>query len=125
MASPMASPVASPAASPTASPVASPVASPPLTAQADGASPDDPRASSVTFRMFASARAAAGAAEVQVAPGPTAEVVAGLAADLPTRFAEVMAASSLVADGFRLDRSSSAPIAAGTIVDVLPPFAGG
>jgi molybdopterin converting factor small subunit len=36
-----------------------------------------------------------------------------------------MAASSLVADGHRLDHSSSAAIAGGTTVDVLPPFAGG
>jgi molybdopterin synthase sulfur carrier subunit len=75
--------------------------------------------------MFASARAAAGAAEIHMAPGPTAEVMTTLAASLPPRFADVMAASSLVADGHRLDVSSSAPITGGTIVDVLPPFAGG
>jgi sulfur-carrier protein len=87
---------------------------------ADGAGPG-----AVTFRMFASARAAAGANEVHVAPGPTVEVVTALAATLPPRFADVMAASSLVADGHRLDHSSSAPITGGTTVDVLPPFAGG
>ena len=65
---------------------------------------DGPGPGAVTFRMFASARAAAGAAEVHVAPGPTAEVVTTLAASLPPRFADVMAASSLVADGHRLDR---------------------
>jgi molybdopterin converting factor small subunit len=75
--------------------------------------------------MFASARAAAGASEVHVTPGPTAEVLTALAATLPPRFAEVIAASSLVADGHRLDHASLAPIAGGTIVDVLPPFAGG
>ena len=88
-------------------------------------SPDGPGPAAVTFRMFASARAVAGASEVHVAPGPTAEVMTALAAGLPPRFADVMAASSLVADGYRLDRFSSAPIAGGTIVDVLPPFAGG
>lgn len=82
-----------------------------------------PRA--VTFRMFASARAAAGANEVHVAAGPTAEVVGALTAGLPPRFAHVMAASSLIADGHRLDQTSTAPIHGGTIVDVLPPFAGG
>jgi molybdopterin converting factor small subunit len=86
---------------------------------------DGPGHGAVTFRMFASARAAAGAGEVHVAPGPTAEVVAALAASLPARFADVMSASSLVADGHRLDHTSSAPIVGGTIVDVLPPFAGG
>jgi molybdopterin converting factor small subunit len=79
----------------------------------------------VTFRLFASARAAAGTAEVQIAPGPTAEVVAAVAASLPPRFADVLASSSLLADGVRLDHASTAPIAGGTTVDVLPPFAGG
>ena len=79
----------------------------------------------VTFRMFAAARSAAGTHEVQVEPGPTPAVMASLTAHLPPRFAEVLAASSLVADGFRLDPSSSAPIIGGTTVDVLPPFAGG
>jgi len=87
--------------------------------------PVGPGPEAVTFRMFASARAAAGASVVQVAPGPTVDVVSALAAGLPPRFADVMAASSLVADGHRLDQSSSAPITAGTVVDVLPPFAGG
>ena len=101
------------------------------TSDASSGTRDSPRAAdgtgpgAVTFRMFASARAAAGAAEVHVAPGPTAEVVTTLAASLPPGFADVMAASSLVADGHRLDHSSSEPIVAGTIVDVLPPFAGG
>lgn len=84
-----------------------------------------PRTGSVTFRMFAAARAAAGTAEVHVAPGPTAQVVASLAAGLPPRFADVLAASSLLADGVRLDHSSTAAIPAGATVDVLPPFAGG
>ena len=48
-----------------------------------------------------------------------------LAAGLPPRFADVLAVSSLLADACRLDHASPAPIAGGTIVDVLPPFAGG
>jgi len=101
-------------------------ASPTPRAQATSASdPDGPRPSAVTVRMFASARAAAGTAEVHVAPGPTAQVVAALAAGLPPRFADVLEASSLLADGVRLDHHSPAPIPAGTTVDVLPPFAGG
>jgi sulfur-carrier protein len=84
-----------------------------------------PGPGTVTFRMFAASRAAAGAAEVHVAPGRTDEVVAALAGGLPAQFGAVLAVSSLVTDGTRLDRSSPAPIAGGTIVDVLPPFAGG
>ena len=80
----------------------------------------------VTFRMFASARAAAAAPpEVHLAPGPTTEVVAALAAGLPPRFADVLASSSLLADGVRLDHTSTTLIPGGTTVDVLPPFAGG
>ena len=91
----------------------------------NGPSPRPPGPGTVTFRMFASARVAAGATEVHMPPGPTAEVLAALAAGLPPRFADVMAASSLVADGHRLDHTCSTPILGGTIVDVLPPFAGG
>ncbi len=118
---------------------ASPPTSPPVhhssTAEVPTASAQAPPATSlptrgvpadtVTFRMFASARAAAGTAEVRLAPGPTTEVVAALAEGLPLRFAAVLASSSLLADGVRLERSSTAPIPGGTIVDVLPPFAGG
>lgn len=84
-----------------------------------------PAAEAVTFRMFAAARAAAGADVVAIAPGPTSQVVAALKAGLPPRFADVLASSSLLADGVRLDHTSTAPIPAGTVVDVLPPFAGG
>ncbi len=87
--------------------------------------PPGPRPGAVTFRMFASARAAAGTAEVHVAPGPTNHVVAALAAGLPPRFADVLASSSLLADGVRLDPISTAMIPGGTTVEVLPPFAGG
>lgn len=82
-------------------------------------------APAVTFRMFASARAAAGTAEVHLAPGPITEVVATLAAALPPRFADVLASSSLLADGVRLEQTSTELIPGGTTVDVLPPFAGG
>ncbi len=87
--------------------------------------PTGPRPGAVTFRMFASARAAAGTSEVHVAPGPTSHVVAALAAGLPPRFADVLASSSLLADGVRLDPISTAMIPGGTTVEVLPPFAGG
>ena len=75
--------------------------------------------------MFAAARAAAGVSEVHIAPGPASQVVDALTAGLPPRFAAVLASSSLLADGVRLDQASTAPIPGGTVVDVLPPFAGG
>jgi molybdopterin synthase sulfur carrier subunit len=101
----------------------------PASAAADpttgSAATDGPGPEAVTFRMFASARAAAGTPQVHVAPGPTDQVVAALTAGLPPRFADVLASSSLLADGVRLDHASPATIPGGTTVDVLPPFAGG
>ena len=79
----------------------------------------------VTFRLFASARAAAGVDEVHVPPGPASAVIAALASAAPAPFADVLAVSSLLADGTHVDRCATAPIPAGTVVDVLPPFAGG
>ena len=79
----------------------------------------------VTFRLFAAARAAAGTAEVEVSGGSVSEVIDRLAAGLTPRFADVLAVSSLVSDGTRLDRASAALLPEGAVVDVLPPFAGG
>ncbi|MCU0284578.1 MAG: hypothetical protein MUD13_11905 [Candidatus Nanopelagicales bacterium] len=79
----------------------------------------------VTFRLFAAARAAAGRAEVQVPAGPVAAAVAALLAEAPDRLADVVAISSLVSDGRRLDPASGDQLPAGATVDVLPPFAGG
>jgi len=79
----------------------------------------------VTFQMYAAARAAAGTSWASTPPGPTASVLADLAAALPPRFADVLAISSLVCDGTRLDPTSSSLLPAGATVEVLPPFAGG
>ena len=79
----------------------------------------------VTVRLFAAARAAAGAPEVTLAPGPLDGLVAELEAGLPPGFARVLAVSSLVCDGTRLDPTAPTPIPAGAVIDVLPPFAGG
>lgn len=79
----------------------------------------------VTFRLFAAARAAAGSSQVEVPAGPVAEVLRTLADGMPPRFAEVLSVSSLMADGIRLDPTADSHLAAGAVVDVLPPFAGG
>lgn len=79
----------------------------------------------VTFRFYAAARDAAGRSQMQLAPGPTALVLAALATTLGARFAEVLAASSLLCAGHRLDPAATIELPAGAIVDVLPPFAGG
>jgi molybdopterin converting factor small subunit len=51
--------------------------------------------------------------------------VAALLAEAPDRLADVVAISSLVSDGRRLDPASGDQLPAGATVDVLPPFAGG
>ena len=79
----------------------------------------------VTVRLFAAARAAAGTSQVALAPAPVAHLVAELRDGLPPDFARVLAVSSLVWDGTRLDPSGATPIPSGAVIDVLPPFAGG
>ena len=78
-----------------------------------------------TVRLFAAARAAAGTAEVTVPAGPLDGILADLRAAHPPRFADVLAVSSLVSDGVRLDPADPTPIPPGAVIDVLPPFAGG
>jgi molybdopterin converting factor small subunit len=75
----------------------------------------------VTVRFFAAARDAAGRSAVEVAAGPIGARLAGLG--LGARFDEVLAVSSLLCDGRRLELDD--PVEAGATVDVLPPFAGG
>lgn len=79
---------------------------------------------SVTVRLFAAARAAAGTPEVAVAPGTVAELSAELVRTMPA-LATVLPQCSFLVDG----RSAKAPydtvVPAGSTLDVLPPFAGG
>ncbi|MGB8020567.1 MAG: hypothetical protein WCF04_05020 [Candidatus Nanopelagicales bacterium] len=90
----------------------------------------------MTLRLFAAAKAAAGTGvlDVPVQPDPrpslpaavpVADVVAAATAALPPRFAEVLSMCTLMADGRRLDPASQEPLPGGTVIDVLPPFAGG
>lgn len=79
----------------------------------------------VTLRLFAAAREAAGSNLLHVEAGPCNLVLAAAAAGRSERFARVLAVSSLVCDGVRLDQSSTTELAPGCVVDVLPPFAGG
>lgn len=79
----------------------------------------------VTVRLFAAARAAAGTDVIVVPAAPLSDLLAGLRAQCPPRFAAVLAMSSLLAAGVRLDPQSDVPIPPGSLIDVLPPFAGG
>jgi molybdopterin converting factor small subunit len=75
----------------------------------------------VTVRFFAAARAAAGVSSAEIPAGPIGEGLSALA--LGPAFDEVLAVSTLLCDGRRLDPAEQ--VSAGQTVDVLPPFAGG
>ncbi len=75
----------------------------------------------VTVRLFAAAREAAGTEVLVIAAGPVRAQLLELG--LGPRFADVLAASSLISDGYRLEGNDEA--GQGAVVDVLPPFAGG
>lgn len=81
----------------------------------------------VTVRLFAAAREAAGSDTVHVPAGPVHDVCAALerSARQPTRLAQVLAVSTLLVDGVRYRAADRALLAEGSVVDVLPPFAGG
>jgi len=80
----------------------------------------------VQVRLFAAARAAAGTGSRPVAAGLTlAEVNDLLAREHSPDLARVLQGCSFLVDGRRTDRTSTTPLAPGTTVEVLPPFAGG
>lgn len=79
----------------------------------------------VTVRFFAGARAAAGCDQVAVRPGTLANVIQGLHAVFPA-LAGVTPVCSFLVDGLsEKPRPGGALIGPGSMVDVLPPFAGG
>jgi sulfur-carrier protein len=89
-------------------------------------------APSVEVRYFASARAAAGVASEHVAPGATgatslADVLDAVRTRHDARFAEVLSVCSLLVDGAPVGRRdpASVPVGEASVVEVLPPFAGG
>lgn len=78
--------------------------------------------SQVTVRYWAGARRAAGLASEVLSANTLTELLAQLEAR--PGLAEVIAASSVLVDEVRPSRED-VPLAAGTVVDILPPFAGG
>lgn len=79
----------------------------------------------VTVRFFAAAREAAGCASEDVPAGSVATLTAQLVTRHGDRMGRVLAASTVLVAGERVVPDSARHLAAGTIVDVLPPFAGG
>jgi molybdopterin synthase sulfur carrier subunit len=81
----------------------------------------------VTLNFWAGARAAAGTSSESVEAGSVAEAVdAVLTRHDDGRFTRVIRASSLLVDGVAAsDASVQRPLEGPTVVEVLPPFAGG
>jgi sulfur-carrier protein len=79
---------------------------------------------SVTVRYFAGARAASGVDTETRTAGSLDELVGQLVDAHGERLERVLTACSFLVDG-TATRDRGTPLAAGAVVDVLPPFAGG
>ncbi|MCF6506765.1 MoaD/ThiS family protein [Blastococcus sp. MG754426] len=78
----------------------------------------------VTVRYFAGARAAAGVDTEPCEADTLDELVVRVSGAHGARLERVLAACSFLVDGAQ-PRDRAAPLPAGAVVDVLPPFAGG
>ena len=78
----------------------------------------------VTVRYFAGARAAAGVDTEQRSAGTLDDLVRGLADAHGDKLARVLPACSFLVDG-TTTRDRTLVLSPGSVVDVLPPFAGG
>ncbi|MBW3083862.1 hypothetical protein KEM60_00040 [Austwickia sp. TVS 96-490-7B] len=78
--------------------------------------------STVTVRYWAAARAAATVAEEERPPGKVSEVLSAASADHPD-LVPVLAVASILLNGMAVTTDDNAP--AGSLLEVLPPFAGG
>jgi molybdopterin converting factor small subunit len=78
----------------------------------------------VTVRYFAGARAASGVDTETRTAGSLDELIAEVVAAHGERLARVLTACSFLVDGTQT-RDRSTALSPGSVVDVLPPFAGG
>ncbi len=109
----MTEPTPAPPADPSAEPVAAATSA---TVAATAA------AGTVTVRYWAAARAAAGVDEETRAAGVVADILAGAATEHPD-LVPVLAVASTLIDGTTAAPHDVAP--AGSVLEILPPFAGG
>ncbi|MGY1827383.1 MULTISPECIES: MoaD/ThiS family protein [unclassified Blastococcus] len=86
--------------------------------------PTTPAATTVTVRYFAGARAASGVDTERCEAASLDELVGRIAVAHGERLERVLTACSFLVDGAQA-RDREAPLPAGAVVDVLPPFAGG
>ena len=75
------------------------------------------------MRLYAAARSAAGYSELEVSPDKLEHILASLAIENP-RLSQVFAQCSFLINGVVV-HDVQAVVAAGSTVDILPPFAGG
>ena len=80
--------------------------------------------SAVTVRYFAGARAAVGVDTESREAASLDELVGQIVADHGERLERVLTACSFLIDG-TTTRDRGQPLSPGSVVDVLPPFAGG
>jgi molybdopterin converting factor small subunit len=78
----------------------------------------------VTVRYFAGARAAAGVDTETRSAGSLDELIGQIVATHGERLERVLTACSFLVDGTQT-RDRSHELSSGSVVDVLPPFAGG
>jgi molybdopterin converting factor small subunit len=76
----------------------------------------------VTIRYFAAARAAAGVSTATARAGSLKELVGTVSADRP-ELARVLGICTFMVDGERVELDTH--LAEGSLIDALPPFAGG
>ncbi|RBY96946.1 MoaD/ThiS family protein [Blastococcus sp. TF02-8] len=79
---------------------------------------------SVTVRYFAGARAAVGVDTEAREAASLDQLVGQIVADHGERLERVLTACSFLIDG-TTTRDRATPLSPGSVVDVLPPFAGG
>jgi molybdopterin converting factor small subunit len=79
---------------------------------------------SITVRYFAGARAAAGVDTETRTAGSLDELIGQIVATHGDRLERVLTACSFLVDGTQT-RDRSHALSPGSVVDVLPPFAGG
>ena len=79
---------------------------------------------SVTVRYFAGARAASGVDTETRSAGSLDELIGQIVASHGERLERVLTACSFLVDGTQT-RDRSHALSPGSVVDVLPPFAGG
>lgn len=79
----------------------------------------------VCIRFWAGAREVAGVTEQSVDGGPLTRVLAGLRQEHGARMEALLSISVLLLDGVQVARDAELDVPDGSVLEVLPPYAGG